>query len=103
LGGIPQADDAAVDVGDGAAPAEDRLDVSHVLRLPNALAEKVADPGEPLVVGVDQLLGRLHVQPLDPTGQPVGADAVDDAEIDRLGVPALLAAYLLERHAEDLR
>jgi hypothetical protein len=35
-------------------------------------------------------------------GQAVGAHAVDQAEVDHLGIASLLAAHFAERHAEDL-
>ena len=35
-------------------------------------------------------------------GQAEGADAVDDAEIDRLGLAADLRVHAVDRHAEHL-
>jgi hypothetical protein len=34
---------------------------------------------------------------------PEGGDAVDDAEVDRLGAAADLARHVLDRHAEHFR
>ena len=52
----------------------------------NALLHELLDAGEAGVVGVDELLGDGLVHPLDAAGKPEGADAVDDAEVDRFGL-----------------
>ena len=61
----------------------------------------LADAGEALEVGVDEALGVL-ARDAEVVGEPEGRDAVDDAEVDRLGLAADVGGHALDRHAEHL-
>src|SRR5581483_11393469 len=88
---------------DGAASARQRADVALLARLPNALFQKRLNAGEAALVFRDQFGRGGNVYPLDPAGQAVGRNAVDDPEVDGLGAGALLPRHLLQRDMEDLR
>ena len=57
--------------------------------------------GEAFVVGGDQFLRGFDVQAFDAASQSLRGNAVDDAEVDRLGVATLIARDLVERDVED--
>ena len=61
-----------------------------------------ADAGEALEVGLDVGPG-LVLRDRELVGEAERRDAVDDAEVDRLGAPARLGRHALDRHAEHLR
>ena len=91
-----------VDLGIVHAPAEHGLDVAVIVGEFLGRFHVVADAGEALEVGLD-VLARLLARNAELVGQPERRDAVDDAEVDRLGAPARLGRHVLDRHAEHFR
>ena len=96
LAAVADGEDAAVDVGDRAAAAEDGFDIAVVLGVHDALVEELANGGKSFVVGVDQFLGGGDGQAVDAPGQAVGGDAIDDAEVDDFRLAALIAGDLIQ-------
>ena len=92
---------AAVDVRDRQASAEDGGDEAGLLGLADAGVEKIDGPAVALLVGGDEILGRLAGD-AKLLGQTEGALAVDDAEIDGLGLAPHLRSDHLREQAEDL-
>ena len=62
----------------------------------------VADAGEALKVRLD-VVARLLAADAQLVREAERRDAVDDAEVDRLGAAAHLARHVLHRHAEHFR
>src|SRR5205814_9885340 len=89
------------DAGDEAFAAEDRLDIAGAAGLGLDPLHIGADAGEAVEIGAD-VFGRLALWHADLVAEAEGADAVDDAEIDRLGAPPGLRVHLVERHPEHL-
>ena len=90
-----------VDAGKVAAAAENGLDIAvAAAELPGPF-HVVADAGIALEIGRDVAL-RLAPLNAELAGQPKGADAVDDAEVDRLGAAPDGRVHALDRHAEHL-
>ena len=81
--------------------AEQRGDEARLAGLLAHAVHVVPDTGIALEVGVDIGLG---LGPLDAevVRQAEGRDAVDDAEVDRLGLAPDHGVHALDRHAEDL-
>src|SRR5207248_5027905 len=92
---------AVLDAGDRAAPAEDGLDIAALAAELLHPLHVIADAGEALEISLD-VGGRLGLRHLDLAAQAEGADAVDDAEIDRLGAPPRDRVHLLHGDAEHL-
>ena len=59
-------------------------------------------PGKPLEIFLDVGAGFL-ARDAELIGEPERRDAIDDAEIDRLGAAAHFARHVLDRHAEHFR
>ena len=84
-----------------AAPAEERR---HIAAPPGAFlgaVHVIPDAGIFLEIGIDVDLG-LALGNAELGGQAEGRDAVDDAEIDRLGLAPDHGIHALDGHAEDL-
>ena len=90
------------DVGVVALAAEQREHVAVLLGERLGLVHVVADAGEALEIFLDVGAGLL-ARDAELVGEPERRDAVDDAEVDRLGAAAHLARHALHRHAEHLR
>ena len=90
-----------LDVGVVALAAEQGQHVAVLLAKRLGLVHVVADAGEALEIFLDVGAGLL-ARDAELVGEPEGRDAVDDAEIDRLGAAADLARHALDRHAEHL-
>src|SRR5204863_2423569 len=88
------------DAGDVAFAPEDRLDIAGTAGVDLDPLHVGADPGEALEIGAD-IGRRLTLRHADLVAEAKRADAIDDAEIDRLGAPAGLRVHPLERHPED--
>ena len=74
---------AGADLRDLAAAAEQRRHVAVLLGLRDRVLHELRDGGEALQVAVDELL-RLLLRDLQPVGEAVGAEAVDDPVVDHL-------------------
>ena len=85
-----------------AAPAEDGFHISLFARRFLGLLHIIPDPGEALEIGLD-VIARLLARDRQLVGEAEGRDAIDDAEIDRLGAPAHFRRHALDRHVEHLR
>ncbi len=83
------------------AAAEDGLDVALVVREFLGRVHVVADAGEALEVGRD-VLARLLLGNAELGGEAESGNAVDDAEVDRLGAAADFARHVLDGNAEHL-
>ena len=59
------------------------------------------DPGEPLEIGADIVPGLLP-RNRQLGGEAKGGNAIDNAEVDRLGAPADLGRHALDGNPEDL-
>ena len=81
---------------------EQGLDEAALARDSHGLVHIVADAGVALEVGVD-IGARLAALDAEIARQAEGGDAVDDAEIDRLGAPAHERVHVGDRHAKHLR
>ena len=77
------------------------VDVAVGLHLAALLGHVVLDAGEAREIGLD-VLARLAALDAELVGEPEGRDAVDDAEIDRLGAAPHVGRHALDRHAEHL-
>ncbi len=82
-------------------PAEQRLDVAVLLGEGLLGVHEAFDRRVALEIGVDVAL-RLALLDAQVLREAVRADAVDDAEVDRLGLPAHRRVHPLHRHAEHL-
>ena len=91
-----------VDLGQVEPPAEHRFHIASRLGLGLGVVHVVAHPREALEVAVDVVLGRRVVD-AQRLRQAIAAHAVDEPEVDDLGVAALLAADQLRRQAEHFR
>ena len=78
----------------GAPPAEDGFYVAKAEGQPLLQLEVGEHLRIALLVAAQELLGLGLGEPRLPR-QPLGAHAVDHAEVDRLAQPPLLAAHLL--------
>ena len=81
---------------------EQREHIAVLLAERLGLFHVVADAGEALEIFLDIGAGLL-ARDAELVGEPERRDAVDDAEIDRLGAAAHLARHALHRHAEHFR
>ncbi len=85
------------------APApEDRRDVALLAADLLRRVHVVADAGEALEILLD-VGARLLARDAELVGEAEGRDAVDDAEVDRLGAAAHFGGHVLHRHAEHFR
>ena len=89
-------------LGEVAAAVEERFDIALLLRLLHDLGHIAAHAGKALQI-ILNILFRLVNAHADVLRERKGGDAVDDAEVDRLGVRAHLLRHVLHRHAEHLR
>src|SRR5690606_30403600 len=101
FGSLPARSVRAVDLRQPAAPAEYGLDVALRLGEPAGLVHVGGHAGIAAEVTLDIGPGGIALD-AEVAGQAVGAHAVDEAEVDDLGEPALVRADLLGRDAEDL-
>ena len=90
------------DLGIVAFAAEQREHIAVLLREHLGRFHVIADTGESLEIFADIGAGLLAADP-ELVGEPEGGNAVDDAEIDRLGAAAHLAGHVFDRHAEHFR
>ena len=90
------------DVGIVALAPEQREHIAVLLGERLGLFHVVADAGEALEIFLDVGAGLLALD-AELVGEPERRDAVDDAEVDRLGAAADLARHALHRHAEHFR
>ena len=90
------------DVGVVALAPEQRHHIAVLLGERLGLFHVVADAGEALEIFLDVGAGLL-ARDAELVGEAEGRDAVDDAEIDRLGAAAHLGRHALDRHAEHFR
>ena len=97
--GIPV---GAMDLRDIAPATKDRGHIPMVGRLPDARLQEAIDAGKASLVIGDQGKGAVVVQVTDPARQSPRRDAVDDPEIDGLGLVALVTGNILGAPAEDL-
>ena len=89
------------DAGEMHAPAEDRLDIAALAGQPLRLVDIVADTRETPEIGAD-ILARFLAADAELGRQAEGRDAIDDAEIDRLGAAADQRVHALDGQAEHL-
>ena len=89
------------DPRDEAFAPEDRLDIAGAPAIGLDPLHIGADRRETVEIGAD-IGPRLALRHADLRSQAKGADAVDDAEIDRLRPPPRIGVHLGERHAEHL-
>ena len=92
----------AMDLRDVAPATKDRGHIPMVGSLPDARLEEAVDAGKASLVVGDQGKGAVVVQVTDPARQSPRRDAVDDPEIDGLGLVALVPGNILGAPAEDL-
>ena len=92
---------AAVDVGDGTLAAEHRLRHAGFANFRDGRVEQAAHARIAREVVLD-VLARLRARDTQLRGEAEGADAVDDAEIHRLGVAARIGRDHQRRHAHHL-
>jgi hypothetical protein len=78
---------ARADLGHLAAAPEQRRDVAVLLGLRDRVLDEPRHGREALEVAVDELL-RLLLRDPQPVREPVGGEAVDDPEVDHLGLRA---------------
>ncbi len=90
------------DFGIVRAPPEQRLHIEMLAAERLGGIHVAADAGEALEIAVD-VVRRLAARDAELRREPEGGDAVDDAEIDRLGAPADHRVHALDRHAEHFR
>ena len=90
------------DVGIVAFAAEQRHHIAVLFRERLGLLHVVADAGEALEIFLDVGAGLL-ARDAELVGEAEGGDAVDDAEVDRLGAAAHFGRHVLDRHAEHFR
>ena len=90
-----------MDIRNPSASAEDGLDKASFLGLLDALIEKLPDTLISLVVLLDEFVGFGGAD-AQAAGQAEGGLAVDDAEINGLGLAALVRADMVQIDAEDL-
>jgi hypothetical protein len=102
LGIAPPRRIAAPDLRCDAEPPEQGLDVAIGSRLRLGPLHVVPDAGILLEIGLDVALGDLELD-AEPLREAEGADAVDDAVVDHLGVAAQQWVHTLDRHPEHLR
>ena len=91
-----------LDVGVMAFPAKQSLDIAMLAAEIARLVHIGADAGEALEIFLD-VGGGFLAGDAELVGKPERRDAVDDAEIDRLGAAADFARHAFHRHAEHLR
>ncbi len=84
------------------APAEDGFDIAIGAAERLGALHVVADAGETLEIGLD-VLACLLARDRQLVGETERRDAVDDAEIDRLGAAAHGRVHALDRHVEHFR
>ena len=84
-----------------AAPAEQGGHIALLFRLRLGLVHIVADAGIALEIGAD-IGRRLALFNTELARQAEARNAIDDAEIDRLGLATGHRVHLVERHAEHL-
>ncbi|MBA7476205.1 hypothetical protein ES707_11587 [subsurface metagenome] len=82
-----------------ALATEQRLDIAVLAAELLSLVHVGADAGEALKVLLD-VGGGFLAGDAELVGESERRDAVDDAEIDRLGAAAHFARHVLDRHAE---
>src|SRR5690349_10323672 len=85
-----------------ALAAEQREHITVLFRKRLGLLHVVANAGEPLEIFPDIGAGLLAAD-AELISEPERRNAVDDAEINRLGAAAYFARHFLDRHAEHLR
>jgi hypothetical protein len=84
------------------AAAEDGLDIALVAAEGLSLVHIPPDSGKALKIFLD--IGRgLLARDRQLVGEAEGGDAVNDAEINRLGAAAHVGRHALDRHAEHFR
>ncbi len=82
-------------------PTEQCLDEAVFLREFYSIGHIGPDPGEALEIAVDEAL-RLGARNPQVAGKTEAGDAVDDAEVDRLGLAADVAGHLVQGDVEHL-
>jgi hypothetical protein len=90
-----------VDLGRVDFPAEQGLHMAVGLRELDGFGHVGLDAGEALEIAVDEAL-RLGARDAQVAGQAKARDAVDHAEVDRLGLAADVGRHLVQRHVEHL-
>src|SRR5690606_30602666 len=90
---------AGIGVGEVDLAAENRRDIAVDLHPSALLVHIVPDAGEALEIGLD-VVARLAAGNAELVGQAKGGNAVDDAEIDRLGAAAHIGGHAFYRHTE---
>jgi len=93
---------AALDVGQVAHPAVERLDAPVALGRRQSLLHVAFNAGVAGEIDRDELL-RLLGRDAERLGETIGAHAVDEAEVDRLRRAALLRVDEVDRDAENGR
>ena len=91
-----------VDVADIAAATQQCLYIEVFAGELQRVVQILRDFRETAVVIGDELAG-VGLRNLQAVGQPEGGDAVQDAEVDRLGGAPHILGHLILRHAEDVR
>src|SRR5262249_32716284 len=89
----------SADIGGMAFAAEQWAHIALLLRDRLGLLYVIADAGEALKIFADIGTGLLTAD-AELVRETEGGNAVDDAEIDRLGAAADLAWHVLDRYAE---
>ena len=92
---------ARAQLGDLAAPAPERLHEPFLLGALDRPLDESRHAGKAIQVGVDEVLCLL-ARDVEPVGQAVIGEAVDDPVVDHLGLGAHRCVQLPGRHAEDL-
>ena len=82
--------------------AEQRENIAVPFRRRLGLFHVIADAGEPLKIFPDIGAGLLAAD-AKLIGEPESGNAVDDAEIDRLGATADFTGHVFDRHAKHFR
>ena len=83
-------------------PPEDRRHVTHLARPLDHMLHILLHLGVGGEIALYDLFGLL-ARNVEPLAQPEGRDAVDDAEIGRLGLASLVARHRIDRFAEEPR
>src|SRR5580704_14700553 len=91
-----------VDVGHGADAAEQSLDALGVARVVEGFVDEGADARVLFEVSVDELLGLSRLDP-EILREPECGKAINDAEVDDLGLAAMVGGDHQWRDTEDLR